>query len=129
MKKNKGFTLMESVLAMIVAAIAIPGVILVFNEVMKKSINDEVIYTATMLAEGELERVIQKDFVSITDENRNSPVSFGGNFSGYTWQIRVDAVPTALASDPSKLQYKQIEARVTNSSVGDVSLFTVATNN
>jgi len=129
MKKNKGFTIVETVLVMVVAAVAIPGVILVFNEVMKKSINDEVIYTATMLAEGELDRVIQKDFVSITDENRNSPVSFGGNFSGYTWQIRVDAVPAALVSDPNKLQYKQIEARVTNASAGDISLFTVVTNN
>jgi type II secretory pathway pseudopilin PulG len=127
MKKIKSFALVELVLVIVVASIAIPGIMYLFNQLARKSINDEAMYTATMLAEGELERVIQQSFANVADQNRNSPVSFGGNFSGYSWQIRVDAVPAAVASDPGMAQYKQVEARVTSNIIGDVSLKTVVT--
>ena len=125
MKSKKGFALVELVLVILVAGIAIPGIIYLFGELARESINDEAMHTATMLAEGELERVIQQNFANVTDQNRNNPVSFGGNFSGYSWQIRVDAVPTALANDPGMSQYKQVEARVTSNIIGNVSLKTV----
>ena len=129
MISKRGFSLVELVLVIVVAGIAIPGVILTFYELSRKSAYDEAMTTAVMLAEGELERTVQKGFANIVDENRGNPVSFGGNFSGYRWQIRVDAVPAALANDPSMSEYKQIEARVTNNIIGDVSLKTIATNN
>lgn len=127
--RAKGFTLVELVLVIVVAAIAIPGVIFTFYELSRRSIYDEAMTTATMLAEGELERALQKNFASIIDENRDTPASFGGNFSAYSWQVRVDPVPDGLAIDPLMSQYKQVEARVTNSITGDVSLKTVVTNN
>lgn len=129
MKRRKGFSLIELVLVIVVAGIAIPAVILTFYELSHKSAYDEAMTTAVMLAEGELERTVQKAFANIMDENRDNPVSFGGNFLGYRWQIRVDAVPVSLANDPSMSQYKQIEARVSNNIIGDVSLKTIATNN
>lgn len=127
--RAKGFTLVELVLVIVVAAIAIPGVIFTFYELSRRSIYDEAMTTATMLAEGELERALQKNFANIIDENRDTPASFGGNFSAYSWQVRVDPVPDGLATDPLMSQYKQVEARVTNSITGDVSLKTVVTNN
>jgi len=128
MKKN-GFSLVELILVIVVAAIAVPALMFVFREASIKAVHDELSSTAVMLAEGELERVLAKSFSNITSENRDSPVSFGGNFSGYSWQIRVDTAPQELANDPLMLQYKQIEARVTNSVAGDISLTTVVTNN
>lgn len=131
MKKNKGFSLVELVLVIVVAGIAIPGVIFTFYELARKSVYDEAMTTATMLAEGELERVMQKGFANITDEHRDSPVSFGGDFTGYTWQVRVDYVnsgdlDTAVAGST---EYKRVETRVTNNVVGDVGLKTIVTNN
>ncbi len=128
MKRHIGFTLVELVLVMVIAGVAIPGVIFTFNQVVRKSVNDEMMYTATMLAEGELERVMQKSFINVVDENRDNPVSFGGNFNGYKYQVRIDPVPSNLASDPSMQNYKQIESRVTNGIIGDISLTTVVTN-
>jgi len=127
MKKLKSYALVELVLVIVVAGIAIPGVMYMFNQLARKSINDEAMFVATMLAEGELERVVEQNFANVADQNRNSPVSFGANFSGYKWQIRVDAVPVALANDPGMAQYKQVEARVTSDIIGDVSLKTVVT--
>ena len=127
MKKIKSFALVELVLVIIVAGIAIPGLMYLFNQLARKSVNDEAMFTATMLAEGELERAVQQNFANVADQNRNSPVSFSGNFSGYSWQIRVDAVPAAVANDPGMAQYKQVEARVTGNIIGDVSLKTVVT--
>jgi len=130
MKIDKtSFSLVELIIIIVIAAIAIPGVVFIFHEVSRKSVYDEAMSSAVMLAEGELERVIQKSFSSITDENRDSPVPFGAGFSGYNWQIRVDAVPSNLASDSGMLQYKQVESRVTNNLIGDISLKTVVTNN
>ena len=126
--RQKAFSLPELIITIVVAAIAIPGVMFVFQEVSRKSVYDEAINTAVMLAGGEMERAIRRNFVNITDENRDAPVSFGGNFSAYSWQIRIDAVPLTLATDTSMTQYKQVESRVTNSIIGDVSLKTVVTN-
>ena len=128
-KDKKSFSLIELILVMLIAGIAIPAVIMTFAELAKKSVQDEAMQASTMLAEGELERVLQKSFDAVLDEYRDSPVSCGGNFSGYTWQVRVDAVPSGIANDPTMLQYKQVEVRVTNSTAGDVSLWTIVTNN
>ena len=127
--KKRGFSLIELIMIIVIAAIAIPGVILTFYEISRKSVYDEAMNAAVMLAEGELERAMQKTFTDTVDENSDSPVSFGGNFSGYSWQIRVDSVPANLAIDASMGQYKQVEARVTSNIIGDVSLKTVVTNN
>lgn len=127
MKIARGFTLVELVLIITIAAIGIPGVILTFYEISRKSVYDEAANVSVMLAEGELERVIGKNFSNVTDEHRDNPVLFGGAFSWYSCQIRVDAVSTDLANDPLMAQYKQIEARVSSNAAGNISLKTIVT--
>lgn len=125
----KGFTLIETIIAIMVIGVAFLGLVAVFTGVFTNAARDEVMSIATMLAKGETERVSGLSFANVADENRDSPVAFTGNFTNYSWQVRVDAVPVAIASDPTMANYKQVEARITNAIIGDVSLKTIVTNN
>jgi len=125
----RGFTLVETIIGIVVLGIIALGLFATFTGVFTNAVRDEVVTIATSLAKGELERVARLSFASVVDQNRGSPVSFGGNFTNYSWQIRVDAVPVAIANDAGMAQYKQVEARVTNPMVGDISLKTIVTNN
>ncbi len=125
----RGFTLIETVIGIVVLGIIALGLFATFTGVFTNAVRDEVVTIATSLAKGALERVARLSFGSVVDQNRGAPVSFGGNFTNYSWQIRVDAVPVAIASDAGMIQYKQVEARVTNAFVGDISLKTIVTNN
>jgi len=125
----KGFTLIETIIGIVVIGIIALGLFATFTGVFTNAVRDEVLTIATNLAKGELERVSRLSYAGVVDQNRGAPVSFGGNFANYSWQIRVDAVPVAIANNPTMTQYKQVESRVTNPTVGDVSLKTIITNN
>jgi len=125
----KGFTLIETVIGIVVLGVIALGLFATFTGVFKNAVQDETISIAVSLARGELERVTRLSFASVDSQHRDSPVSFGGNFANYSWQIRVDAVPVGIAIDPGMTNYKQVEARVTNVIMGDTSLKTIVTNN
>jgi prepilin-type N-terminal cleavage/methylation domain-containing protein len=128
-KDMRGFTLIETVIGIVVIGIIALGLFATFTGVFTHAVRDEVLTVATNLAKGELERVSRLSYASIVNQNRDAPVSFGGNFANYSWQIRVDAVPVAIANDAGMANYKQVESRVTNPIAGDVSLKTILTNN
>jgi prepilin-type N-terminal cleavage/methylation domain-containing protein len=125
----KGFTLVETIIGMVVIGIIALGLFSAFTGVFTNACRDEALTVAASLAKGELERVTRLSYAGIVDQNRGAPVSFGGNFANYSWQIRVDAVSVAIADDAAMAQYKQVESRVTNPMIGDVSLKTIVTNN
>ncbi|MDP2920817.1 MAG: type II secretion system protein [Candidatus Omnitrophota bacterium] len=125
----KGFTLIETMIGIVVLGIIALGLFATFTGVFTNAARDEVVTIATGLAKGELERTARLSFSSIVSQNAGTPMSFGGNFTNYSWQIVVSAVPVAIASDAGMAQYKQVESRVTNPLVGDISLKTIVTNN
>ncbi len=125
----KGFTLIETIIGIVVIGIISMGLFATFTGVFTNAVRDEVVTIATSLAKGELERTTKLSFAGIVSQNAGSPVSFGGNFTNYSWQIVVSAVPAAIANDASMANYKQVESRVTNPMVGDISLKTIVTNN
>lgn len=125
---KKGFTLIETIISIVVIGIAFLGLLAVFTGVYTNAVYDDAMTITTMLAKGEMERAIGLGFASVSDQNRDSPLAFSGNFSNYSWQIRVDAVPIAIADDATMTNYKQVEARVTNAIAGSVSLKTIVTN-
>jgi prepilin-type N-terminal cleavage/methylation domain-containing protein len=125
----RGFTLIETVIGIAVIGIIAIGLLATFTGVFTNALRDEVMTIATGLAKGEMERVSRLGFASVVDQNRGAPVSFGGNFSNYSWQVRVDPVPAGIENDPGMANYKQVEARVTNPIVGDIGLKTIVTNN
>ncbi len=124
----KGFTLIETIISILIIGIAFLGLVAVVIGVFTNATRDETMAITTSLAKGEMERMLGLDFASVADENRDAAEAFSGNFSNYSWQVRVDAVPIAIADDATMTNYKQIEVRVTNAIVGDINLKTIVTN-
>ena len=120
----KGFTLIETIISIVVIGIAFLGLVAVFTSVFTNATRDEVMAAATMLAKGEMERVTGEGFSVSADSG-----TYSGNFSDYSWEVLVSAVPTAIANDPGMTNYKQIEVVVANTMIGSVSLKTILTNN
>ncbi len=124
----KGFTLIETIISIVVIGIISLGLIAVFTGVFTNATRDEAVAVAVNLARGEMERVIRLDFSDVDDENRDSPEDFTGNFSNYSWQVRVDPVPEDIEDDEDMENYKQVEVRITNAIIGDISLKTILAN-
>ncbi|MDP8229667.1 MAG: prepilin-type N-terminal cleavage/methylation domain-containing protein [Candidatus Gorgyraea atricola] len=125
-RNSKGFSLIELVIAMLIAGISILSLAFLFSQVMKTYAEPEVMQVATALSEQKMEEVTSFRYSDVADDG---PTAFSGNFSNYTWQITVSAVPTALAIDPGMTDYKQVEVTVSNGIIGSVTLATVVTNN
>ncbi len=123
--KQRGVTLVELIIAIVVLSIAVGVLFGVFANLLKMTVMPEVLDRSAELAEQQLERISALRFSQIVDEG---PVNFSGNFSDYTYQIIVSAVPDDLADDPSMLDYKQVEIIVHHSVSEDISLKTVVTN-
>lgn len=124
----RGFTLIETVIAIVIIGVVFMGLLAVFTGVFTNAVRDEALTVATSLAKGELERVTRLSYASIKIIPASN-VSFTGNFANYSYQIIVSAVPVAIANDLTMTNYIQIEVRVTNGLTGVVSLKTIATNN
>jgi prepilin-type N-terminal cleavage/methylation domain-containing protein len=120
----KGFTLIETIISIVVIGVVFLGLLAVITGVFTHATRDEVMSVATMLAKGEMEKVTGEGF-SVTSDSG----TYSGNFSDYSWEVVVSAVPVSIASDPGMNQYKQVETVVTNAMIGSVSLKTILTNN
>ena len=119
----KGFTLIETIISILIIGIAFLGLVAVLTGVFTNATRDEVMTVAAGLAKGEMEKVAGEGF-SVTSGSG----TYSGNFSNYSWQVTVSAVPVDIAVDPGMTDYKQVEVVVTNAMIGSVSLKTIVTN-
>jgi len=111
----KGFTLIETIISIVIIGIAFLGLMAVVTGVFTNASHDEVLAIATTLAKGEMERVSGLGW-SVADDSG----SFSGNFSNYSWEVDVTDTDS---------EHRQIDVSVTNSIIGGVTLTTMATNN
>jgi len=122
-KTIKGFTIIELVAVIVVLGVCLAPIGTMFYTVMAKYTEPEAIQVAAALAEQEMERVTGLRFSDLANDGPAAT-----DFTNYTYQIIVSAVPVGLANDPAMNEYKQVEVRVTNSSIGvAVSLITIVT--
>ena len=123
--KDRGFTLIELVVAIVVISIAVSGLLVTFSNIIRATVQPEVINISTHLAEQEMERETALRFSSVANV---ASTNFGGSFSAYSFQVAVSAVPAALANDPGMANYKQVLVTVTHTSGVSLSLTSVVTN-
>ena len=125
-RQEKGFTMIELIIAIVILSIAIGTLGVVIANMTTQAVLPGVLNTSTQLAEQEMERVSGLRFSAIANE---ASTSYTGNFSAYSYQVTVSAVPVALANDPGQAQYKQVQVTVTHTAGGSISLTTIVTNN
>ncbi|MDD5005478.1 MAG: type II secretion system protein [Candidatus Omnitrophica bacterium] len=119
-RRTSGFTIIELIAVIVVLGVCLAPIGVMFYNVLSQYAKPESIQIATALAEGEMERVAGLSFTDVANEG---PTNFS-NFPNYNYRVIV----STLAGQPDTTQYKKVEVRVANSSLGTtVSLFTIVT--
>ena len=122
-----GFTLIETLLVIVVLAICLaPLCILVVNVVQKNSLS-QAQATATGLAEAEMERVTSLRFSTVNDA---AQAPFSNPFSSYSYEIAVDYVDANDLNTPvvGPTDYKRAQVKVSNAIIGSLTLTSLAAN-
>ena len=124
-RNKKGFSIIELLIAIVILSMAVGTLVVVLDEVIHAEVLPETLNISTALAEQEMERVTALRFASVVNEG---PIAYTGDFSSYTYEIKVTAVPVDLANDPGMSNYKQVQIIVQHSVLGSVNLETIVTN-
>jgi prepilin-type N-terminal cleavage/methylation domain-containing protein len=133
--KANGFTLIETIVTLVVISIAAVGVISVFTVGMRSSANPTIFNQAIQLAQGEMERVVADKaligFFAPDLDPLNPPSCSSTMPTGFTCSRIVDFVqPADLTTPVTPTQTEYIRATVTisNAAIGKVSLVSLITN-
>lgn len=124
--RRGGFSLIETVLAVIILGICLTPVSILIINVMSQNVHSQAEATAAALAEATLENVTNTRFSSIVN---TTAVTFSAPFGAYTYRMSAGNVTagdlnTTVAADTG---YKLVKVIVNNSITGEVVLTTLVT--
>ncbi|HTY13039.1 MAG TPA: type II secretion system protein [Candidatus Omnitrophota bacterium] len=111
MKNNKGLTIIELLIAVVIIGIAFYALIKVFIVLAPRDVDARSLSVGTHLINRRIEEVTMKSFSNVSSE---SAAAFPAPFNAYTGQIIVDYVTTADVNSvsASPTPYKRVKARV-----------------
>jgi general secretion pathway protein I len=101
-KKDKGFTLMEVMVAMAILAIALVSIFQLQSQSISMATDSRFMTTAALLAQSKMVEVETRPSLS----NQSEDGDFGTDYPQYTWHL--------VISDTQLQQFKKIEVTVTN---------------
>lgn len=99
---EKGFTLMEVMVAMAILAIALVSIFQLQSQSISMATDSRFLTTAALLAQSKMVEVETQSTLS----NKTESGDFGPDYPQYTWQLVID--------DTQLLQFKKIEVTVIN---------------
>jgi len=99
---EKGFTLMEVMVAMAILAIALVSIFQLQSQSISMATDSRFLTTAALLAQSKMVEVETQSTLS----NKTESGDFGPDYPQYAWQLVID--------DTQLLQFKKIEVTVTN---------------
>jgi prepilin-type N-terminal cleavage/methylation domain-containing protein len=100
MNKHNGFTLVEIIVSLLVIGIVMYAAVAIFINAGFKGVNVDLYTTAQSLAEEKLEKILSRNFASVSSEALSN---FSGDFASYSSQVVVsyvssEALDTAVGS-------------------------------
>lgn len=115
---NKGFTIIEAILAAVILIAAFVSVSSLMTETTRDNIEVDLLTTDIMLARRVMAITMAKSFDNV---QTITPTSFGGNFSGYTYAVDVDYVERAALNTPVAhvTDYKRVIVMVSSAGLVD----------
>ena len=124
---KRGFTLIELVMAVVIAAIIFISLATVLSMALWHTVKPEYYTVAAGLAAGEIDRVTNQKFSNVTSE---AATAFAGNFSDYNHQVGVDYVNGADLTQVSvpPTDYKRVTIIISKASFPNVIVVTLATS-
>ena len=125
LKNQKGITLIEMIIFIIVVAVALPVIISPVMTLLKDSTKPEKAVTANFLGQQKLETITKDDYPSISIvEQAYTDVS---GFTGYQWYWKTEWVDSNLASSGSDVGYIKITVKVKDPYNTEYIYYTLAT--
>ena len=130
MKKmgNRGFTLIEIIILIVLAGILLPAVIVPFATGIKGSGKPEMVNKAMFLAQQKMEEFMKFDYSNAAlNAIALTPYS-NTDFPNYQWQWSIAYVDSSLASSGTDVGYKTILVRVQDPENSTYVVTSVVTN-
>lgn len=125
LKNQKGITLIELIIFIIVAAVVMPVIISPVMTLLKGSTKPEKAITANFLAQQKLEEITKDDYPDITIETQAYTDVSG--FSGYQWYWKTEWVDSDLNSSGSDVNYIKVTVKVKDPDNTEYIYYTLAT--
>jgi len=127
MMKERAFTLIETIITMVILSIVLIPFSVLTTNVIAKNVRSQASVTAVALAEGEMERITALRFSAVVDQ---APSSFDAPFTVYTKEITVDYVNANALDTPvtGPTDYKRVQIRVSSGLSDTITLTTLLTN-
>jgi general secretion pathway protein I len=101
-RKEKGFTLMEVMVAVAILAIALVSIFQLQSQSISMATDSRFMTTAALLAQSKMAEMESRSYLS----NQSEVGDFGTDYPQYAWQMQI--------SDTQLPQFKKIEITVTN---------------
>jgi len=118
-RAQKGFTLIEVVLAIVIIGIALTGLLTLYQNVVNHGSQSEEYVTAAYLTSSKMEEIIaDKDnqgYAFVIDSNYSTSENLTAPFLGYTRTLNfVEVDPNDLTTPQADSGYKRIVVNVTS---------------
>jgi prepilin-type N-terminal cleavage/methylation domain-containing protein len=112
--RDRGFSLVEVILAMVLIAAAFVSISLLLSTTTLHNVNLDVTTRTVLLARQKMDEVTAKDFADVVPVGQTN---FSGNFGNYSFQVGVEYVEPADLDTPvvGPTDYKRIRVIVTAS--------------
>lgn len=125
---NKGFTLIEIIILIVMAGILLPAIILPFVTGVKSSGKPEMATKAIYLAHQRMEEFMKFQYTDATlnPTGLTAYAPIPGN-SGYEWQWEIALVDNNLNAFGSDVGYKRILVRVKDPQNDNYEIYSVVT--
>lgn len=122
-----GFTIIELLMTIIIAAIIVIPTSVVIYESVCKTFLPEHFTIASSLLKSETERVTNLRFNDVTNEG---PTSYTGDFSDYSYQVSFYYVraDNLNIQSPNPTDYKRIQITILHTGFPDVTAVTLVSN-
>jgi type II secretory pathway pseudopilin PulG len=125
---NRGFTLIEIIVLIVMAGILIPAIVVPFATGIKGSGKPEVVTTAMYLAHQRMEELMKYNYCNAALNVTGGFVAFTtGREPQYTGQNNIAYVDNTLAASGSDVGYKMITVTVTDPQSNTYSVYSVVT--
>jgi type II secretory pathway pseudopilin PulG len=126
---KKGFTLIEIIILIVMAAILLPAIIIPFATGIRKSTNPEITTTAMYLAHQKMEELMKFKYCQAPDLTPGTYTLPAPPITGYTWTWTISYVTSAsgFPTSATDVGYKQIVVTVTDPQGSTYTVYSVVT--
>jgi Tfp pilus assembly protein PilE len=125
---NRGFTLIEIIILIVMAAILLPAIIVPFAAGVKASGKPEMVNTAMYLGHQKMEEFMKYQYGNSAINPTSLTSYINAGIPGYDWQWEIVLVDSNFNTSGSDVGYKRILVRVRDPMNDTYEIYSVVAN-